>query len=111
MYSKKITAHALFIKTNNNKLIQFPRKDENKMLTSKQVAEALGVTKMTVSRLIRKGDLQAYKVGGQYRIRAKDLRAYWGSVSTTAKFDEDYIAPDGGGITYTKQNKKDSSCT
>lgn len=46
------------------------------MLTVKQVAERLGVCKMTVYRLIHGGHLDALKVGESYRIEEKDYQAY-----------------------------------
>jgi excisionase family DNA binding protein len=38
------------------------------MFTIAQVAEALSVSRRTVERLIKRGDLRAYQVGGQKRI-------------------------------------------
>jgi excisionase family DNA binding protein len=41
-----------------------------------EVAEALRVSRMTVYRLIRQGDLPALRVGRGYRIREEDVHRY-----------------------------------
>ena len=46
------------------------------MLTVREIAEDLGVCKMTVYRLIHGGQLDALKVGESYRIEEKDYQAY-----------------------------------
>jgi len=46
------------------------------LLTVTEVAAALRVSTMTVYRLIRSGDLPAFRVGRNYRIRREDLDAY-----------------------------------
>ena len=49
-----------------------------KLLVVKEVAEILRVSAEHVRRIIRKGQLRAFKVGrrGGYRIREEDLRNY-----------------------------------
>lgn len=42
----------------------------------RQVAEALGVSERTVTRLVNAGQLPATRVGSQLRIRTSDLEAY-----------------------------------
>jgi putative molybdopterin biosynthesis protein len=49
-----------------------------KLLTVQDVAEAMKVSDRTVRRLIKRGDLTAYKVGdrGQLRIKERELERY-----------------------------------
>lgn len=48
------------------------------LLTVQDVAETMKVSEKTVRRLIKRGDLSAYKVGerGQLRIKECDLEEY-----------------------------------
>ncbi len=48
----------------------------NDVLTIEDVAEILRVSTSTVRKLIDAGDLKAFKVGGQWRIRRSDLDRY-----------------------------------
>ncbi len=43
------------------------------VMTPKQVAEYLQLHPMTVYRFISKGEIPASKIGGQYRIKRKDI--------------------------------------
>jgi len=49
-----------------------------KLLTVPEVAEAMKVSEKTVRRLIKRGDLAAYKLGerGQLRINEQELERY-----------------------------------
>lgn len=49
-----------------------------KLLTVQEVAEAMKVSEKTVRRLIKRGDLTAYKVGerGQLRVKESDFELY-----------------------------------
>ena len=49
-----------------------------KLLTIQEVAEAMKISEKTVRRLIKRGDLAAYKVGdrGQLRVKEHDLDQY-----------------------------------
>lgn len=49
-----------------------------KLLTVQEVAETMKVSEKTVRRLIKRGDLAAYKVGerGQLRVKEYDLERY-----------------------------------
>jgi len=58
-------------------------RDTKKWLTMQQVADALEVHHSTVSRMVKRGDLPAVKVGKQYRIDPAQLEAYI-RVNTTA---------------------------
>jgi len=46
------------------------------MLTVKEVAALLRVSKMSVHRFIAKGSLPAVRVGGQFRIEPADVDRY-----------------------------------
>ena len=48
------------------------------LLTVRQVSEAIKVSEKTVRRLIKRGDLVAYKVGdrGQLRVEEQELERY-----------------------------------
>lgn len=49
-----------------------------KLLTLPEVAEAMKVSEKTVRRLIKRGDLPAYRVGerGQLRVEERELERY-----------------------------------
>lgn len=49
---------------------------EVRFLTVAEVAALMRVSKMTVYRLIRQGDLPAVRVGRGYRIREEDVHRY-----------------------------------
>ena len=49
---------------------------QESMLTIREVAEYLHVVKITVYRMIDRGDLPAVKVGRVWRISQQDLQAY-----------------------------------
>ena len=53
-----------------------PDKRPNPMLSAAQVAEELAIHARTVLNLIYRGDLKAVRVGGQWRIRERDLARY-----------------------------------
>lgn len=46
------------------------------LLTSEEVAEHLKVEVVTVRRLVNRGELAAYRVGGEFRFSRADLEAY-----------------------------------
>lgn len=48
----------------------------SKVYTVEEVAQILRVSEATVRNLIERGDLPAFKVGNQWRVREKDLEAY-----------------------------------
>jgi putative molybdopterin biosynthesis protein len=45
-------------------------------MTPDQVARRLNVTRLTVYRLLKKGEIDAFKVGDQWRIDEDDLKSY-----------------------------------
>lgn len=46
------------------------------LLTVAEVASVMRVSRMTVYRLIRRGELRAVRVGRNYRVREQDLTEY-----------------------------------
>ena len=57
---------------------------EAQFVTVIEVAQLMRVSKMTVYRLIRHGDLPAVRVGRGYRIREEDVHRYLNSRYTEA---------------------------
>jgi excisionase family DNA binding protein len=53
-------------------------------MTVSEVAQVLRVSKMTVYRLIRQGDLPAVRIGRAFRIREDDVHSYLESRYTEA---------------------------
>ncbi len=49
---------------------------EHRLLTVREVADAMRISTMTVYRLIKGGDLPAIRVGKHFRIREHDLGQY-----------------------------------
>ncbi len=48
----------------------------SRLLTVAEVAGVIRVSRMTVYRLIRRGQLKAIRVGRNYRVRSDDLNDY-----------------------------------
>jgi excisionase family DNA binding protein len=48
----------------------------SRLLTVAEVATLMRVSRMTVYRLIRRGQLKAIRVGRNYRVRENDLSEY-----------------------------------
>lgn len=59
-----------------------PRLGHTDLLTVGDVASELRVSRSTVHRLIRRGELRAHALGAQYRITRADLTAYLRAAST-----------------------------
>ena len=55
------------------------------LLTTEEVAEYLRVDVVTVRRLITRGELPAYRIGGEYRFTAPDVEGFVKSQRVTAK--------------------------
>jgi excisionase family DNA binding protein len=51
-----------------------------KLLTLDEVAEQLSVSRSTVSRLVRNGELRSAQLGGNRRIAESDLQDYIANV-------------------------------
>lgn len=56
-----------------------------RLMTAREVADALRISPMTVYRMVRCGSLRAFRVGRQLRIPADDVRAYIDSNTTPAQ--------------------------
>lgn len=65
--------------------------EENSVLTPEEVADILKIAKNTVYELIKRGELNAYKVGKKFRIDLKDIEEYKNSTkrkkSSSTKID------------------------
>jgi excisionase family DNA binding protein len=59
-----------------------PVEEEHRLLTVREVADAMRVSTMTVYRLIRSGSLAAIRVGKHFRVRTRDLEGYLEAQST-----------------------------
>jgi excisionase family DNA binding protein len=57
---------------------------EARFVTVSEVAQLMRVSKMTVYRLIKQGDLPAFRVGRAYRMREEDVHRYLDSRYTEA---------------------------
>lgn len=53
-------------------------------MTVQEVAQLMRVSKMTVYRLIKQGDLPAVRIGRGYRLREEDVHSYLDSRYTEA---------------------------
>ncbi len=49
---------------------------EARLLTVNEVADLLRVSRMTVYRLIKTGEMSALRVGRNYRLREEDIHTY-----------------------------------
>jgi excisionase family DNA binding protein len=49
---------------------------KSSLWSRKDVADYLGVSPLTVLRMIQNGDLPAYKVKGQWKIKEEDVEQY-----------------------------------
>lgn len=52
------------------------REDSDRIMTIKEVARYLGLHELTVRRLAREGEIPAFKIGRQWRVK-KDLLDRW----------------------------------
>lgn len=53
-------------------------------MTVNEVAQLMRVSKMTIYRLVRQGDLPAVRIGRGYRLREEDIHRYLDSRYTEA---------------------------
>ncbi|MGE5215733.1 MAG: helix-turn-helix domain-containing protein [Chloroflexota bacterium] len=60
--------------------------DRLRLLTLPEAAELLHVSTRTVQRMIRRKDLPAFKVGGQWRLRESQLTQW---IESREEFSED----------------------
>lgn len=67
------------------------------LLTAAEVADQLRVSTMTIYRLIRSGELQAVRVGRNYRVPVADLERYLAAqVVDPSSVDLDAVADVDG---------------
>lgn len=57
-------------------------------MTPDEVARRLSVTRLTVYRLLKRGDIPAFKVGDQWRIDEDDLTSYIKKKKKRASWNE-----------------------
>lgn len=50
---------------------------KQRMLTPEQVAEAIGVSRSTISRKIKAGEIHAVKVGNRNRVPYEEFERFW----------------------------------
>lgn len=61
---------------------------DDQLWTVAEVAAHMRVSKMTVYRLIKSGELPALRVGKNFRIRGRDLQAYLERSATGTESDQ-----------------------
>lgn len=55
---------------------QFPRRERTQIMMSKEAAKYLGFHLVTIYRLLKKQEIPATKIGGQWRFK-KDILDEW----------------------------------
>ncbi|HOE69068.1 MAG TPA: helix-turn-helix domain-containing protein [Candidatus Omnitrophota bacterium] len=55
---------------------QYPRRERAQIMTPKEAAKYLGFHLVTIYRLLKKGEIPATKIGGQWRFK-KDVLDNW----------------------------------
>lgn len=66
-----------------------------RMLTPEQVAERLGVSRSTISRKIKAGELRAVKVGNRNRIPYEEFERFWrATMSDLVELSRDELRED-----------------
>ena len=73
-----------------------------KWLTPEDVADELGIGKMTVYRMIQAGTIPAHQFGRLYRVRPEDLKAY---ICGSPGAGEGREGCCGGRLSLTRQQK------
>jgi len=59
-----------------NQEYQYPKRERTQIMTPKEAAKYLGFHLVTIYRLLKKGDVPATKIGGQWRFK-KDVLDAW----------------------------------
>ena len=59
-----------------NQDYQYPRRERTQIMTPKEAAKYLGFHLVTIYRLLKKGEVPATKIGGQWRFK-KDVLDAW----------------------------------
>ena len=60
----------------NEQQNQYPKKERTQIMTPKEAAKYLGFHLVTVYRLLKKNEVPATKIGGQWRFK-KDILDKW----------------------------------
>ena len=55
---------------------QYPKRERTQIMTPKEAAKYLGFHLVTIYRLLKKGEVPATKIGGQWRFK-KDVLDNW----------------------------------
>ncbi len=63
-------------KSDNKQEVHYPRKERTQIMTPKEAAKYLGFHLVTIYRLLKKGEVPATKIGGQWRFK-KDVLDAW----------------------------------
>jgi len=56
--------------------VQYPKRERTQIMTPKEAAKYLGFHLVTIYRLLKKGEVPATKIGGQWRFK-KDVLDAW----------------------------------
>ena len=56
--------------------LQYPKRERTQIMTPKEAAKYLGFHLVTIYRLLKKGEVPATKIGGQWRFK-KDVLDAW----------------------------------
>lgn len=59
-----------------NQEFQYPRRERSQIMTPKEAAKYLGFHLVTIYRLLKKSEIPATKIGGQWRFK-KDVLDAW----------------------------------
>src|SRR5215469_14550441 len=62
-----------------------------RLLTSDEVAEYLRVDVVTIRRLVTRGELTAYRIGGEYRFKLADIEKYLQRQRVSGEAFEEYL--------------------
>jgi excisionase family DNA binding protein len=73
----------------------------SRIWTKKEVAQYLGISEITVLRMIQSGDVPAYKVRGRWRLKEEDIECYLQERST--------LVQKGKPVKKRRNNKKGSA--
>lgn len=58
---------------------------EKEFLTVDDIADKLGLTEMTIYRLIKNGSIPSYKIGSSWRIKQEDFEKFMNDMKTKIK--------------------------
>ena len=64
-----------------------------RLLTSDEVAEFLRVDVVTIRRLVTRGELTAYRIGGEYRFKLADIEKYLQRQRISGEAFDEFLSP------------------